>query len=193
MKYNFFDGVMYTIDEILNQFPNFYGTSYEEMYNLFSKDNTPALQEVQDKLKEKEIKYNEDYLLINYYYLKNRIETLQIRGLVYLKLLNYLRKLNHSEEDKNEDLEMQLSKENIFHFKGIVCGKDLKQILNCLNEVTKEIEVTIKRMQNTDTYLAPISIVSRNNEEWLLYPKKEKSNQKLKKNHYSRRLELKYN
>lgn len=146
------DQGLYNVSDILKNLEEYLGIDFEEAILLFKDLQIASLTEITTMIKTSNIQFQEDILRKNYQYLKKYLTILQKKGLAYLSLLEYLQRIDHCDTEQEEPYEKQLEECQIFHFRSILVGYDLKRLLIGLGHTFHQTQKYLQEITTPETY-----------------------------------------
>ena len=164
---------IYSTKDVIENFSLYYGKSFPELYLFFKKSCPVSEERILNQLKQGKYPCNLEIIDIRYSYLKKRIDILKKKGIEYLLLLSYLTNLDKKHLPLKLKYENELNSCQFFHYGSILVGKDLKSILNALNETINQLERDLARIETETYYFSVISHKKINQEKNQIYPEEE--------------------
>ena len=139
-KYN--DKKLYNIIDMVNELPNYFNMSIEELEFYFTNYFIIPEEEIIDYLKEvyKDDKKINDIIkerMQEYKHYQRKLRIYSSKALIYISLIKYL---CNDTATKNKNIEKMLDEVEIFHFSSIVVGEDIKRLLVVLYHSLKEFD-----------------------------------------------------
>ena len=135
------DNKVYNLQNVLDDFSNYFGMSFLEVENLF----------FDYKMIDKKLICNSIYSMEIYYYFQSYLAILSHKAIRYLMILKYIATDNNvCEED--EWYEAILKNLGIFHFGRIMSGSEINKILICLANTMNEFQSVLKFANSFDSY-----------------------------------------
>ena len=117
--------------------------------SVISKDNLSI------SLKENGYSCRQKVIDLNYDYLNTKVEILKNKGLDYLLLMNYLKRLKIKNYNLDSKYEKILESCNLFHFRNILMGNDIKAILIGFGNTFNQLLDNLNEINSFDTYEFP--------------------------------------
>ena len=163
-KYNIDKEKIYNLKDILDNFTNYYGISFNNLKNLFAKYEIISLEIVENyilgnKNRMYETKFENEIdakkifekRVIDYKYFKKTLKILSNKGLKYLELLEYIGNMECDLERISQKEEL-LNELDIFHYGSILKGNDILKLLKKLNNVINSFNNTLHKINSLETY-----------------------------------------
>lgn len=156
--YGLTEGKIYSVNEILKNFKDYFGISFEEMKQLFSASQIPFDS---NRIDSKE-RQTCDCLW------KQQLAILSHKAMNYLYLLEYIANDNNVcyEDEWTEKILEQLE---IFHFGRGMTGSGINQLLFPLSHLMRQIQVLLQKINSVDANLLDnLAIYYEENKMYLL-------------------------
>ena len=156
--YGLIEGKIYSVNEILKNFKDYFGISFEEMKQLFSASQIPFDSNRIDSKKRQTC----DCLW------KQQLAILSHKAMNYLYLLEYIANDNNVcfEDEWTEKILEQLE---IFHFGRGMTGLGINQLLFPLSHLMRQIQALLQKINSVDANLLDnLAIYYEENKMYLL-------------------------
>ncbi len=151
----------YNAKDIIDNFSNYFGISFEEMKNYFNEYKIITKEELYNYIKNNRSKMFEkdstslnrilETRTIDYEYFKEVLEILSSDANQYLSLLEYVANLENM-MDQVEEKELLLKKIDIFHYAKVLTGESVNKIFLDLAHLLIPFQEMLKRINNFETY-----------------------------------------
>ena len=159
------DEGIYNVADILNKENNYLFLDFYSVFHLLKNGVIEDKSLIIKQLIQKNHQYNLEVVDKNYDYLLKEINALRKRGIEILFLLSYLKNLENVEYEKINKYEQELINKNLYHFRSILTGKDLKYILNDFTMTILQFKINLEAINNLNTYTKFIKIQVQRDEE----------------------------
>lgn len=159
------DEGIYNVADILNKENNYLFLDFYSVFHLLKNGVIEDKSLIIKQLIQKNHQYNLEVVDKNYDYLLKEINALRKRGIEILFLLSYLKNLENVEYEKINKYEQELINKNLYHFRSILTGKDLKYILNDFTMTILQFKINLEAINNLNTYTKFIKVQVQRDEE----------------------------
>lgn len=162
-NYLFDNDKIYNVEDVVNNFADYFGISFNEMVWMYSNSSIRKKEEIieyvyseLDKMYEKNIGIYDKEEVVNkrindYLFYRERLSILAHKGNNYLSILNYVSKTESilSEDDFYEKV---LNNLEVFHFSKGMTGKHLNKIMIALYHIMNEYKFNLNEINNLEKY-----------------------------------------
>ncbi len=163
-KYGIDDERIYNLKDIINNFSNYFGFSFEELNNIFANYEILTydaigkyIRDYKNKMFEFKFDRNIDVSEIlkkrkvDYDFFKKTLAILSAKGLRYLELLEYMGNMN-SDIDRVDEFESVIEELGIFHYGSILKGIDINRLLSKINNIINLFDDNLDKINSLSTY-----------------------------------------
>lgn len=153
--FDFYDEGLYCMEDIIHDISRYCGMNFYYLIDFFK--NCPVIlkDELESFLKKEGYLYQQKTIDVNYNFLNTKVEILKNKGLNYLLLMNYLKRLGKKDFQLDSKYEEILESCNLFHFRNVLMGSDIKSILIGFGNTFNQLIDNLKEIHSLDTYDFP--------------------------------------
>ena len=176
------DKKLYNINEVVDNFSEYFDMSLEEMINYFSNYSITTKEEFLSgiNLLNNECVYLKEIVnnkMVEYDYYCKVLEILSSKALTYLMMIKYL----CNSKEKNGEYEQILEEAQIYHYSSVVIGEGVNKFLVVLFHLLNKFSNTLEVINDDNFTLNKMSMgfVNYDNDE--IYPSE---NLVIKDNYY---------
>lgn len=154
-EFDFYDEGLYCMEDIIQDFSKYCGMDFYHLVDFFK--NCPVIlkDELVDSLKKEGYVCRQKVVDVNYDFLTTKVDILKNKGLDYLLLMNYLKRLGIKNYNLDSKYEKILESCNLFHFRNILMGNDIKAILIGFGNTFNQLLDNLNEINSFDTYEFP--------------------------------------
>ena len=154
-EFDFYDEGLYCMEDIIQDFSKYCGMDFYHLVDFFK--NCPVIlkDELVDSLKKEGHVCQQKVVDVNYDFLTTKVDILKNKGLDYLLLMNYLKRLRIKNYNLDSKYEKILESCNLFHFRNILMGNDIKAILIGFGNTFNQLLDNLNEINSFDTYEFP--------------------------------------
>ncbi len=154
-EFDFYDEGVYCMEDIVHDFSKYCGMDFYYLIDFFRNSPIILKDELIELLEKEGHSCHEKIIEVNYDYLNTKFEILKKKGLDYLLLINYLKRLKNKDLQLNPKYEKILENGNLFHFRNVLMGSDIKTILIGFGNTFNQFLDNLQEIRSLDTYDFP--------------------------------------
>ena len=154
-EFDFYDEGLYCMEDIIQDFSKYCGMDFYYLIEFFRNCSVISKDNLSISLKENGYSCRQKVIDLNYDYLNTKVEILKNKGLDYLLLMNYLKRLKIKNYNLDSKYEKILESCNLFHFRNILMGNDIKAILIGFGNTFNQLLDNLNEINSFDTYEFP--------------------------------------
>ena len=154
-EFDFYDEGLYCMEDIIYDFSKYCGMDFYQLVEFFRNCSVILKDELVSSLEKEGHDYRPKVVDVNYDYLNTKVEILKKKGMDYLLLMNYLKRLRKKDFQLEPKYEKILENCNLFHFRNILMGNDIKAILIGFGNTFNQLLDNLNEINSFDTYEFP--------------------------------------
>lgn len=164
MDFSFGDKKIYNVLDVVQNFGDYFGMSFQELQEMFLQFQVLSWEEVQFYIQHHldfmwEARFTKDVNMtvivarrkMDYDFFYKNLIILRDKGLAYLELLEYLAS-RKNDEDRDLQYENMLEQFEIFHYSSVLSGEHLNKIFIPLKHVFQRFCIYHQKMNTLTTY-----------------------------------------